>query len=913
MTLQEMETDMNSDPVFSAAVRMLILLLAIVSPHAAAVTPAVASGAEHTLALTHDGRVLAFGGDSFGQLGRGRVVQSTRAVKAQGLTEVSEIAVGAAFVVALKNDGTVWAWGKNGSGQLGDGSRTASSIPFRIRGLSEVKQVAAGVHHVLFLKNNGSVWGLGKNTSGQLGVSPSAGALAPVQVQGLSDVIAIAGGLDYSMALRDDGTVWTWGNNGSGQLGAATQGRCDGDPCSPVPVQVTGLPVIAALAAGWGHNAVLTQDKTVWVWGANGRGQLGDGTKTPHPTPVPLTGLTGVTAIAAGFNHTLAIKSDRTLLAWGANGSGQLGNGTATDSLAPAAVPNLIGVTAVSAGGAHSVALLSDGTTSAWGFNGLGQLGDGTTVNRRAPVPMQGLDGIATVAAAGFGNSVALRDDGTVWSWGSDGDGQLGASTIASYSVPGPVPGLTGVESIAAGRSHAVALKSNGDVWGSGTHNRAGQAVTSAGASLAAREPLLSIVTAIAAGDSHTVALRSGGSVWAWGWNGYGQLGDGTTSDRATPIQVSGLPPIAVIGAGWHHNVAAASDGTIWTWGDNAKGQLGVSSSQLCSDTLRFTSCASVPRQMAGLPFGVVTALAAGADHTLALSEGTVWAWGNNLAGQLGNGKFLSSGIPQRVSGLSDVTAIAANYRYSLALKENGSIWAWGANYAGQLGNGTNQNSNVPVPVQGLSDVISISAGVDHAMAVKGDGTVWGWGWNDSGNLGDGTYSPRRTPVLVRNETFGGALDLDTEISNDIPADRIPAMLLAASKSGGRSATSLSVTLQGRAPGASFASAGVFADDTYNVYVAALAPALERTGEPVLWQLDSGKVWTELTVPMKNYLSGAALDSQTTQVQIEILANADLSTLADTVFYVGYGIDTDEMLGAGRYQEVFTVSEVPVQ
>jgi hypothetical protein len=309
-----------------------------------------------------------------------------------------------------------------------------------------------------------------------------------------------------------------------------------------------------------------------------------------------------------------------------------------------------------------------------------------------------------------------------------------------------------------------------------------------------------------------------------------------------------------------------------------------------------------------------VTALAAGADHTLALGGGTVWAWGNNLAGQLGNGTILSSATPQQVSGLSGVSAIAAHYRYSLALKADGTLWAWGANYAGQLGIGTNQNSNVPIQVQHLSDVISITAGDGHAMAVRGDGTVWGWGWNASGNLGDGTYSPRRTPVLVRNETLGGALDLIPGGLNDpIPADRIPKMLLAASKSGGLNATSLSVTLKGGAPEASFASAGGFAAETYNVYVAAYAPTLEGAGEPGWWQLDNGSVWTELTFPMAQYLSGAALGSQTTQVQIEILSNADLSTLADTVFYVGYGIDTDEMLAAGRYEEVFTASEAPTE
>ncbi|OGA48443.1 MAG: hypothetical protein A3G25_17075 [Betaproteobacteria bacterium RIFCSPLOWO2_12_FULL_63_13] len=914
--MDEMQTAMRFGRSPGAAIALLSLIAFAPLHHAAAVTPMVASGAEHTVALKSDGTVLAFGGDSFGQLGRGRVVQSTKAVQARGLTDVQAIAVGEAFVVVLRTDGTVWAWGRNTFGQLGDGSRTSSSVPFQIRSVSGIRQVAAGVNHVLLLKDDGTVLTWGSNGSGQLGSGSTENKFIPIQVKGLTNVTDIAAGLEYSVALRGDGTVWTWGNNASGQLGVVAQDTCDGDPCSLVPVQVPGLTGITAITAGWGHTVVVDGEGKVWAWGVNGRGQLGDGTTTSRAEPVPITGLTGITAISAGLNHTLAIKSDASVLAWGANGSGQLGDGTATDSSSPVAVQGLIGVKAVSAGAGHSVALLSDGTLKAWGYNGFGQLGDGSKVNRRTPVSTQELGGEVTAVAAAAGNTVVLRADRTVWGWGSDGDGQLGAAPVSSYTVPGSVPGLTGVKAIAAGRSHVVGLKSDGNVWGAGVHYKAVQGIsdaTDASVSVAGRVPGLSDVTAIAAGDSHTVALKSDGSVWAWGWNGYGQLGDGTTNDGVDPVQVSGLPTIAMIAAGWYHNVAVGTDGSVWAWGDNSKGQLGVISTQICSNTLRFTGCAKTPRRVATLPPGAVTALAAGADHTLALSGGKVWAWGNNSAGQLGNGTTSSSSIPQAVSGLSDVTAITAQNRYSLALTDDGTVWAWGANYAGQLATGTTQNSAVPVQVQHLSDVISITAGDGHAMAVRHDGTVWGWGWNATGNLGDGTYSPRRTPVLVRNESAGGPLDLIPEVPNVIPADRIPRLLFAASKTGGRGATSLTVTLKGGSPEAAFASMGGFAEQTYNVYVAAYAPTLEGAGEPAWWQLDSSSVWTELTFPMAQYLSGAALGSQTTQVEIEILTNADLSQLADTVFYVGYGIDTDEMLAAGRYEEVFTASEPPTE
>jgi YD repeat-containing protein len=299
------------------------------------------------------------------------------------------------------------------------------------------------------------------------------------------DVMQVAAGAYHTLILKENGTVWAWGNNEDGRLG-------DGTTTSrSAPVQVSGLTGATAIAVGAYHSLALKSDGTVWAWGYNASGQLGDGTTTNRSTPVQVSGLTGVTAIAAGLYHSLALKPGGTVWGWGYNALGQLGDGTTINRSTPVQVSGLTSVTAIKGGYIHSLALKSDGTVWAWGYNNYGQLGDGTTTNRSTPVQVSGLTGITVIAAAVYHN-LALKPDGTVRAWGNNSFGQLGDGTTTTRSTPVQVSGLTGV-------------------------------------------------TAIAVGLYHNLALKPDGTVRAWGYNYYGQLGDGTTTNRITPVQVSGL------------------------------------------------------------------------------------------------------------------------------------------------------------------------------------------------------------------------------------------------------------------------------------------------------------------------------------------------------------------------------------
>jgi alpha-tubulin suppressor-like RCC1 family protein len=347
--------------------------------------------------------------------------------------------------------------------------------------------------------------------------------------------IAISEGQNFTCALIKGGTVKCWGANDAGELGNGTTANGSNGVApggSAIPVDVTGLTGVVAISVGaGGHVCALTAQGGVKCWGLNINGQLGNGTTTSSSTPVDVLGLTsGVAAIAAGYLHSCALTIAGAVKCWGINDTGQLGNGTLTNSSTPVDVVGLgSGVAAVDANGAGSCAITSAGGLKCWGANDHGQLGNGTTTNSSTPVDVSGLTSGVIAVNGGGSHTCALVTGGTVMCWGPNQYGELGNGKTTDSSVPVSVVGLKGVLAVATG------------------------------------------------GYYQTCALTAAGGVKCWGYNIYGAVGDGTTENRSTPVDVHGLSSgvIAITSHGAEHSCAVLTNGGVKCWGGNESGQLG--------------------------------------------------------------------------------------------------------------------------------------------------------------------------------------------------------------------------------------------------------------------------------------------------------------------------------------------------
>ena len=410
---------------------------------------------------------------------------------------------------------------------------------------------------------------------------------------------------------------------------------------------------MVAITAGESHSIVLKTNGTVWAWGDHYDGELGDDYTGVQCAPVQTHNIGSVVAVAAGQYHTLAVKSNGTMMAWGSNNNGQLGNGNYLNQHTPVAVLNFTGVTSASRC-THSIALKSDGSIWSFGTNVHGQLGNGTNANSNIRTQLVNLVLGPQVARPTFNpeGGFYLQPQSVTVSCATAG------ATI-HYTTNGNEP-QSPIQSLS--RDPALALQ---------TFPFCVRRLLTRGRPRITKSGVYHIGGIIAAGLTHSLAIESDGVLWTWGYNYYGQLGTGDTVDRWLPTSVSGLSNVVAAAGGGYHSLAVEADGSVWAWGDNTWGQLG-NGTQTQRDWPVQVS------QVSG--FTNLVAVAGGWDHSVALkSDGTVWAWGWNSSGQLGDGSTTNRFTPVQVSGLNGVVAISAGAEFTVALKSDGKQSGHGA------------------------------------------------------------------------------------------------------------------------------------------------------------------------------------------------------------------------------------------
>lgn len=787
-----------------------------------------------------------------------------------------------------------------------------------------VVQIAAGSRNVLALDDQGQVW------------DSSSGLFKTISGNGFAKVAAGASGCGY--AIKTDQSLWVWGQ-GCPRPDDSTP------PTSEVPSQIgSGFQHISASrTANASHVLAIRNDGSLWAWGSNQYGELGVNVAAAN-YPISVVGQS-FAQVSAGANYTLAVKTDGSLWAWGRNHYGQLGLGTTVDVREP--MPIGTGFAQVSAGENRSFAIKTDGTLWAWGASAQ------MTANSR---PVQIGSGFARIAAGVF-DHLAVKTDGSLWrltgagfvqdpsgravplltamggtytdasvaglggvfyavkaggtllSWGSL-DLEAGGTGVTTSALS-PLMLGGGYADVVLATNGVLAIKADKSLWAWGA-NDFGQLGTSALSRTGTSTPALvgNDYVKVASGFNHSLGLKRDGSLWSWGANSSGQLGTGTNSSSATPVQIASGNQIinyAQVGAGSSFSLGLKTDGSLWAWGDNSLGQLGNG----------LTTHSAVPIQI-GSGFSQISV---GSQHALAVKmDGTLWAWGNNSSGQLGTGTTLSSRVPVQIG--TGFMQVSAGSSHSLALRADGTLWAWGYNNSGQLGNGTLVSSSTPVLVG--SGYSKIAAGASHSLAIKTDGSVWAWGFNGAGQVGNGSLTSATTPQAVNLGAGRAFLSISAGVSTSVAVDNDGVLWGWGAGSAGQlvqylrettldypQAVTLGSTLRGGVTAAKVAG-GVRSTAQLQADSAHLREAGHKF---LLAALPSGQLfaygpsgWTALD--MANPTSWAPSN----QVDGVTLFNPlDITGLSGTALFIGYGLGAtpvaswSEMLASGRYKRAYVI------
>lgn len=702
------------------------------------------------------GRIVDLAGNLMG----GMPFWASQFQKVDSLAPV-RIVAGSTCAAAIRKDGSLWAWG-----QMTDVERWAT--PRRIGNNTNWRTVALasleyyGTTYAAYsftaLRTDGTLWRwpcwyyTGTNVV-QLGTN--------------TDWAYLAGGPFHGLALKVDGSLWGWGWNSSGQLAGGTNAFYQ----DPIPIAPTKR--WRTVVAGGQHSLGIGDDGTLWGWGENDCGQLGNGTYATQPFPIQIGKDNDWLLVEAADLYTLALKTNGTLWAWGYSyGVVPRQFGTASNWVA------------VSAGGndGHCLGIRADGSLWGWGDNESGQLGLGSVLPRSIwPNPVKiGHDNSWVAVSGAQSYSLALKADGTLWSWGANDYGSLGNSRPLQ---PQRIGADSDWATLAPGTYCSLAVKTNGTLWGWGTASAGDFGVGSpAGTYFAVPTRLGSNDNWFMAANasSSTLALQNDGTLWASGANYNGVLGVGDASPRLSLVPTSAPLSWRFFSLSGYHTLGITSENKLWSWGDNYYGELGLGTNAVSGQNILYPTqvqssnawtyvCAashcsfaitsggqlmswgdggaSLGRGEGGTFYNVpgvvgtdhrwftVAAFSSGQYAAGLKTDGSLWGWGYPFWRANWH-----SATPLRIGTNANWTMLAAGGGHVAAIQADGSLWAWGDNSRGQCGDGTLTSHEQPVRIGTANDWRKVAAGSVHTLAIKDDGSLWAWGGFKSGQLGDPSY-----------------------------------------------------------------------------------------------------------------------------------------------------------------------------
>ena len=591
------------------------------------------------------------------------------------------------------------------------------------------------------------VFGSGDSLSGQLDMGIN--GVFPAQIGTDTNWSVISATQINSYGIRNNGTIWSWGGNMLSGLGLniSTIGN---HRSSPTQIGTdTNWSSLAINSNQAYHIFAIKTNGTLWAWGNGAGGALGDGTTVSKSSPIQIGALTDWAIVSAGDSSTMAIKTDGTLWTWGLNNIGQLGDGTVVSKSSPIQIGSLSDWAYVACGSSYSMAVKTDGTLWSWGRNTAGQLGLGDTTARSSPTQVGTLTDWLYVAC-GFQHTVAVKTNGTVWTWGSNSVGQLGYSGFSNISSPTQVGTLTNWSKVRAGNSRCYVIKTDGSLWAWGDNSLISGPGLGDGTFVFKSSPIQVGSSRnwsdSPGGNVHSLGLTSSGTIWSWGGRvDFENIGLeyaaalGRTVVYSSPIQISTISNISMVSHEASTVHIIKKDGTLWSWGDNTNGQVGNNST---------TATITSPIQI-----GVGTnwlKVSSGLGHTIAIkTDGTLWAWGLNSSGQLGDGTTDNKSSPIQIGSLTNWSEISCGSDYTMAVRSDGTLWAWGTNTVGKLGIGNTTSQSSPTQVAGTT-WRKVFSGSGHTLATRTDGTLWAWGSDNRGQLGANFgFGSRSSPVQV--------------------------------------------------------------------------------------------------------------------------------------------------------------------